>query len=113
MIGLPPRIEDRLAMVPECGCWIWLGELNRNGYGRISLGGKRLMAHRVLYELMVGPIGEGLVLDHLCRMRCCVNPAHMEPVTVRENTLRGLAKLFTKKEELQCAKAPSSELSLA
>ena len=89
------RLEERLAPVTESGCWLWLGELNRNGYGRLSVGGRRAMAHRLAYELLVGPIAPGLVLDHLCRVRCCCNPAHLEPVTVRENTHRGEAVLFS------------------
>lgn len=93
-----PTTEERLELhverVTETGCWIWVGRLNRNGYGRICLGGREPMAHRVSYELHVGPIPDGLVLDHLCRVRCCVNPFHLEPVTVQVNTLRGGAKLF-------------------
>lgn len=73
-------------------CWRWLGALNQSGYGRISLGGRgspMARAHRVAYELLVGTIPDGLDLDHLCRNRWCVNPAHLEPVTRRENLLRG------------------------
>lgn len=70
-------------------CWLWTAGLN-NGYGTIY-GGRRspLRAHRVAYELLVGPIPDGLTLDHLCRNRRCVNPAHLEPVSNRENILRG------------------------
>lgn len=75
-------------------CWLWVGEINRNGYGRVWVQGQRLMAHKVAYELMIGPVDKGLVLDHLCRNRNCCNPYHLEPVTVRENTLRGEAILF-------------------
>jgi hypothetical protein len=69
------------------GCIVWTGVL-RNGYGVISSGNRWLRAHRVAYELLVGPIPDGLVLDHLCRNTRCINPHHLEPVTVRENTLR-------------------------
>lgn len=72
-------------------CWPWLGAINNNGYG-IIWGGKdnprKLRAHRVMYELHVGPIPEGYDIDHLCRVRHCVNPAHMEPVTRWENLHR-------------------------
>ena len=90
---LPERMQPRI-LVTESGCWEWQGEKNRNGYGRVWIGGKRLMVHRVVFELLVGPIPEGLVLDHLCRNRPCCNPEHQDPVTVRENTLRGEAVLF-------------------
>jgi len=72
-------------------CWLWTA-CARGGYGQISAGGrsrKILSAHRVAYEMLVGPIPEGLDLDHLCRVTLCVNPKHLEPVTHRENLLRG------------------------
>jgi hypothetical protein len=73
------------------GCWFWAGPVASNGYGRISWQGRRLYAHRVAYELLVAPLGNDLVIDHLCRTPLCVNPAHMEPVTIAENTRRGVA----------------------
>jgi len=88
------RLKARIQVNEDTGCWEWTGELNRNGYGRIWVKGKRLMAHRVTYEHFIGLIEEGLVLDHLCRTRCCCNPAHLDPVTVQENTHRGNAVLF-------------------
>jgi hypothetical protein len=76
------------------GCWEWTASKNWGGYGTISEGGRAgrdLLAHRALYELMVGPIPEGLQIDHLCRNRGCVRPDHMEPVTQQENIRRGMA----------------------
>jgi hypothetical protein len=70
--------------------------MNRNGYGRIGYGGKEPVAHRLIYELLVGPIPLGHILDHLCRNRNCVNPEHLEPVTHQVNTHRGDAVLFKK-----------------
>lgn len=70
-------------------CWRWLGTHTPDGYGRYKTGGKQNAAHRVAYELLVGPIPDGKQIDHLCRVRDCVNPAHMEPVTNRVNQLRG------------------------
>jgi hypothetical protein len=73
-------------------CWLWTGALNRNGYGRVHDPEERRdrAAHRVVYEAANGAkIPAGLQLDHLCRVRNCVNPAHLEPVTQRENLLRG------------------------
>lgn len=75
------------------GCWLWIGD-QAHGYGRFVNNLRRLTpAHRFAYELWVGPIPEGLTLDHLCRNPPCVKPAHLEPVTVRINILRsdGLA----------------------
>lgn len=73
-----------LVEVPT-GCWIWIGSIDRYGYGRIH-GGEH--AHRVFYEEHVGPIPPGLQLDHLCRVTLCVNPDHLEPVTAAENQRR-------------------------
>lgn len=76
-------------------CWFYLGRLNRNGYGRVAWNGREPVLHRVLYELHTGIIlPRTIVLDHLCRVRCCCNPDHMDPVTVQVNTRRGLAVLF-------------------
>ena len=76
-------------------CWMWTGRPNRNGYGRAWHKGAEPVAHRAVYEELVGPIPEGHLLDHLCRWRRCCNPQHVEPVTPRENVLRGEAVLFT------------------
>lgn len=75
--------------VDENGCWIFSGETTHNGYGRFFHAGRHEMAHRFAYRMLRGPIPEGLTLDHLCRVRPCVNPAHLEPVTNAENARRG------------------------
>jgi hypothetical protein len=72
-------------------CWLWTGFLDRYGYGQISVQNRREKAHRAAYEAFVGPIPDGLVIDHTCRVRRCVNPAHLEPVTHAENVRRGIA----------------------
>lgn len=70
-------------------CWIWRGSINNWGYGIYSARRTSGIAHRIAYELINGPIPDGLQLDHLCRRRCCVNPQHLEPVTLKENLRRG------------------------
>lgn len=82
----------------EFGCWEWTGWNSGNGYGKTSIDGVAAMAHRVVWSIFNGPIKPGFLLDHLCRNRCCVNPLHLEEVTVRENTHRGEAVLFTRNE---------------
>lgn len=72
-------------VVDESGCWIWQRATNASGYGITSRG----LAHRSYYEDSVGPIPEGMQLDHLCSVRRCVNPAHLEPVSNAENSRRG------------------------
>lgn len=82
---------------PDLGpCWLWTGGRNGNDYGRIHKGGPSgpgamIYAHRVAWEFCIGPIPPGMEPDHLCRNHGCVNPAHLEPVTHRENVLRGTA----------------------
>lgn len=74
------------------GCWVWSGAKNNVGYGRWrKKGHTSTLAHRVSYEVHVGPIPDGLVIDHLCKNTLCVNPSHLEPVTQHENSLRGAA----------------------
>ena len=72
------------------GCWNWTGYVKPNGYGQFFFDGDLRYAHRVAHALFIGPIPDGLNIDHLCRNKRCVNPAHLEAVTQRENVLRGL-----------------------
>lgn len=73
----------------ENDCWMWLGATTMDGYGRIRAGGNSIRAHRVTFTALYGPIPEGLTLDHVCGNRPCVRPDHLEPVTNKENILRG------------------------
>lgn len=87
------RVMRRVAKDDESGCWIFAGCLNRTGYGQVTLSFEEghALVHRVVYGRMVGPIPDGLVLDHLCRTPACCNPEHLEPVTQAENIRRGEA----------------------
>ncbi len=89
MKKLPDRLERQIEYCPTSGCWLWIAASAR-GYGRVDVNGKLSQAHRVVYEILRGPIPDGLQLDHLCRVRCCVNPDHLEPVTLAENVRRGI-----------------------
>jgi hypothetical protein len=86
----PPTVADRFwpKVRKTDGCWLWTAQRGPLGYGRFAVDSYPQQAHRVAYELLVGPIPDGLELDHLCRNPPCVNPAHLEPVTHRENMLR-------------------------
>lgn len=100
---LPPRATDleRLAKFithDEGGCWLWTGSLDKHGYGRSYLNGRNRSAHAVMYELTIGPCPDGLELDHLCHVRNCVNPTHLEPVTHAEN----LRRATPRKKKAEC-----------
>ena len=71
------------------GCWIWNQKLSREGYGCSRLGGETVWVHRFVYDRLIGPVPRGKVLDHLCGRKACCNPEHLEPVTARENVIRG------------------------
>lgn len=80
----PARYLKEYYEVDENGCWIWQRAISHNGYGNYGNRG----AHRVFYEVFNGALIDGMEIDHLCRVRCCVNPKHLEQVTHKENQLR-------------------------
>lgn len=86
---LPERIASKIEPEPMSGCWLWTAWANSQGYGYVAWDHRDQPAHRIVWELLVGPIPKGLDLDHLCRNRICVSPWHHEPVTRLENNRRG------------------------
>ena len=89
----PPtaRVLGKVVIPDGSSCWEWQGYVAPNGYGMGGLHGKVQYAHRIAYEAFIGPVPDGLHLDHLCRNRRCVKPAHLEPVTQAENNRRAWA----------------------
>jgi hypothetical protein len=88
------------------GCWLWTGAITSNGYGGVSINSKYIVAHKISYEYFVGLVPEGLVLDHVCRIRNCVNPSpdHLEHVTFQENILRGVGLTAINAKKTHCPK---------
>ncbi len=89
---LPPLMAAKVT-VDESGCWLWKGARNSRGYGCWSQDGQRVLTHRVAYERLVGPIPQGLQIDHLCRVKACCRPDHLEPVTAAENSQRRVSTI--------------------
>src|SRR5690606_13096565 len=94
-MGLPDRFWAKVALPsgPD-GCWLWFGSNNGAGYGQLRFPAGQKYAHRLSYEALVGPIPNGMFIDHLCRTPACVRPDHLEPVSPRENVRRGNAPLL-------------------
>lgn len=85
-------------------CWVWTAKPDPTGYARLSVKSRDFLAHRFSYELNVGPIPAGLDLDHLCRVRHCVNPCHLDPVTRGENALRGFGAFAVNARKTRCVR---------
>lgn len=85
--GLPDYIECRIHL-DATGCWIWRGARQKAGYGNVKYQKRYCRVHRLAYELLCGPIADGLVVHHKCGNKPCCNPGHLEPVSQRENVLR-------------------------
>jgi hypothetical protein len=96
------RYEDKIEAEPNCGCWLWVGARLPNGYGSVRISGRTVYAHRASYEHWRGAIPDGLQIDHLCRVRNCVNPSHLEAVTQRENMMRGEGRAAQRARWLLC-----------
>lgn len=96
------KLLARYIPEPNSGCWLWPGVWSLKGYGIVNVRGRDYRAHRVSYEHFRGPIPEGYFIDHLCRVRCCVNPDHLELVTNKENVLRGFGPTAMNARKTHC-----------
>jgi len=79
------RLEDYISPEPNTGCWLWTGSVSGYGYAMTVADNKTIYVHRRIYEKYVGPIPAGHQIDHICRVKCCVNPRHLRPLTPTEN----------------------------
>lgn len=83
------RFHSKYIPVTESGCWIWTDHLCRGDYAQFYINGALQMSHRVSYEIHIGPIPRNMEIDHICRVRCCVNPEHLRPLPHKDNVLCG------------------------
>ena len=102
--SLRERLLSKAIINPETGCWEWAGAKTPSGYGTLRRDGRTVYAHRTAYDLIERAIPAGLVIDHLCRNRACINPAHLEPVSQRENMMRSPVALAALNAQKTCCK---------
>jgi len=88
-VRLPKRFWAKVRLDPSTGCWLWTAGKDWDGYGMFWIDGATVRAPGVAFKALRGPVPAGLQIDHLCRVRACVNPLHLEAVSGRTNTLRG------------------------
>lgn len=98
------KAMDRISPEPNSGCWLWTAAVTTGGYATMVIHGRRITVHRWLYEHYNGPVPTGLELDHKCRVRCCVNPDHLEPVTHTVNVRRGTSPWALNASKTHCVR---------
>lgn len=105
-IPLIERLMSKVSPEPNSGCWLWMGSMGRHGYGNISVDvdgvWRTTRVHRASYRLHRGPIPDELGLDHKCRVTLCVNPDHLRPATVKQNTLCGIGPTAINSKKTHC-----------
>lgn len=106
------RFWSRVERDMAGGCWLWTGAANGNGYGAFRLDGRNVPVHRMAWELLRGPIAPGQVIDHLCRVKLCVNPLHLEPVPAAVNVRRGIRTKLTPEQVAQILRAKAAGMRL-
>lgn len=104
MNTLPQNLQDKIISEPMSGCWLWTGALNGDGYGNAWMNKKPILAHKATYQICVGEVPKGMELDHSCKVRSCVNPHHVEPVTHQQNVLRGSSPAAVHAIKTHCPK---------
>lgn len=104
------RFETKYIPVPESGCWIWLGSHNSHGYGQFHIRNRGIGAHCFSYEHYCGSIPQGMTIDHLCRVRSCVNPHHLRVVSNRQNVLSGIGLTAKNAIKTHCARGHEFDL---
>ena len=108
--SIKDRFDEKWMPEPNTGCWLWVASIGSHGYGQIHANGYPVLAHRLSYEMHRETIPEGMTIDHLCRQKVCVNPDHMETVTLAENLRRADHKAGIPKgryKATHCAKGHS------
>lgn len=112
-LELPDRISTKIMPVTESGCWIWLGSCTPGGYGKSRWMLRDQYIHRITFQFFIGPIQEGLQIDHLCRVRPCCNPYHLEQMTPFENIMSGIGFGALNKQKAHCVNGhPYSGINL-
>ena len=103
-LSVQERLEKHVEPEPMSGCWLWTSRVDRDGYGRMTArSSSESLAHRWAFLVYRGPIEPDLTVDHLCRNRRCVNPSHMELVSIRENILRGNGRGAVAARQTECS----------
>ena len=102
-ISIETRLLDKISPEPNSGCWLWLGAMTGNRYGSIKFKQKSAPVHRVSYTVFKGEIPAGFEIDHLCRVKCCINPDHLEAVLHKVNLLRGKSPSANNARKTHCS----------